>query len=262
MTQLMILIFCALVEMILIKVYIQIAYRFKIVDLPGKRKMHKQMKARGAGITFFPLFIITFLLLSRFAGIPIMNGKMILWFVLGGSVFFMGFLDDLFNLNPYIKLIFQIAVASVFVIFIDKATIFMKMPLLQYGVSIIWIVGIMNSFNLLDNMDGLSSGIALISSLIFAFISYQTGNVPLAYLYLILAFVMLGFLPMNFYPSKVFMGDSGSLFIGYTIATLSIMGGYTEISRLTQLPVIIPVIILSVPIYDSLSVIYIRLKKQ
>ncbi|MCK5598220.1 undecaprenyl/decaprenyl-phosphate alpha-N-acetylglucosaminyl 1-phosphate transferase [bacterium] len=262
MTQLIILILCALVEMILIKVYIQIAYRFKIVDLPGKRKMHTQIKARGAGLTFFPLFIITFLLLSRFAGIPVMNGKMILWFVLGGSVFFMGFLDDLFNLNPYIKLIFQIAVASVFVIFIDKATIFMKMPLLQYGVSIIWIVGIMNSFNLLDNMDGLSSGIALISSLIFAFISYQTGNVPLAYLYLILAFVMLGFLPMNFYPSKVFMGDSGSLFIGYTIATLSIMGGYTEISRLTQLPVIIPVIILSVPIYDSLSVIYIRLKKK
>ena len=250
-----------LLELVAIKIYMPIAKKFNIMDHPNQRKIHTRSKPRGAGITFFISFLIGFLLLNHFLKIDF-PFKITLWLILGGIIYLMGFLDDIFNLNPYLKFFVQIAVAVVFVLFVGKATFFIKIKGIQYIISILWIVGIMNSFNLLDNMDGLSGGIALITTIVFALINYHMNNTPLFYLFILLAAVMIGFLPMNYYPSQVFMGDSGSLFIGYVMATLSIIGVYTEFSRLRHLPAIIPLLLLSVPLYDSFSVMYIRLKNK
>ncbi|MCD6579344.1 undecaprenyl/decaprenyl-phosphate alpha-N-acetylglucosaminyl 1-phosphate transferase [bacterium] len=257
-----ILIFAALLELILANIFTHTAKKMKIMDKPNERKMHKEAKPRGIGVSFFIVYVIGLLLLHLLGvKIPFIS-KYLLWIILGGVIFLLGLFDDIFNLNPYIKFGVQLAVALAFSIFIEKVTFFIKVPAIQITITTLWIIGIMNSFNLLDNMDGLSSGIAFITTLIFALFNFQIGNSQLSILFLLLSAVMIGFLPVNFYPAQCFMGDSGSLFIGYVISTLSIMGVYTSFSRLRHLPVIVPLLILSVPIYDTFSVIYIRLKNK
>ena len=257
-----ILIFAALLELILANIFTHTAKKMKIMDKPNERKIHKEAKPRGIGVSFFIVYVIGLLLLHLLGvKIPFIS-KYLLWIILGGVIFLLGLFDDIFNLNPYIKFGVQLAVALAFSIFIEKVTFFIKVPAIQITITTLWIIGIMNSFNLLDNMDGLSSGIAFITTLIFALFNFQIGNSQLSILFLLLSAVMIGFLPVNFYPAQCFMGDSGSLFIGYVISTLSIMGVYTSFSRLRHLPVIVPLLILSVPIYDTFSVIYIRLKNK
>ncbi len=257
-----VLILTALLELILANLFTHIAKKMNIMDKPNERKMHKEPKPRGIGVSFFIVYVIGLLLLHLLGVKTPFVSRYLLWIILGGVIFLLGLLDDIFNLNPYIKFGVQLAVALVFSIFIEKVTFFIKVPAIQITITTLWIVGIMNSFNLLDNMDGLSSGIAFITTLIFALFNFQIGNSSLSILFLLLSAVMIGFLPVNFYPSQCFMGDSGSLFIGYVISTLSVMGVYTSFSRLRHLPVIVPLLILSVPIYDTLSVIYIRLKNK
>ncbi len=246
------------IEFVLAGLYTKIALKKGIVDHPGERKMHEHSKPRGAGVSFFLVYAAAFLYLTRGHDF---NFNYKLWLILGFVIFLVGFLDDILNLPAGVKLIVQIAVAVIFTLYIGKATLFLKYKWLQMIISVAWIIGIMNSFNLLDNMDGLSGGISLIVCLIFAFINFQLRN-EIYLLYLLLAFIMAGFLPHNFYPSQCFMGDSGSLFIGFVISTLSMIGVYTEFSLLKHLPVLIPVIVLSVPLYDTLSVIYIRIKNK
>jgi UDP-GlcNAc:undecaprenyl-phosphate GlcNAc-1-phosphate transferase len=125
-----------------------------------------------------------------------------------------------------------------------------------------WIVGITNSFNLLDNMDGLSSGIAVIISLILGVLTIQQGQYFSALLLLTLAGSILGFLRYNFNPSSIFMGDAGSLFIGYMLAALTVSTSYVTTRSMSQLPVLIPVLVLGVPLFDTFSVMIIRWKEK
>jgi UDP-GlcNAc:undecaprenyl-phosphate GlcNAc-1-phosphate transferase len=127
-------------------------------------------------------------------------------------------------------------------------------------ITIVWIVFLTNSFNLLDNMDGLSCGIAAITSFIFFIIGINQGEYFLALFSITLSSVCVGFLLFNFSPASIFMGDGGSLVIGYLIAVIAVKGVYLKYSLLTRLPVIIPLLVLFVPIYDTLTVIFIRLK--
>ena len=141
-------------------------------------------------------------------------------------------------------------------------TQFMPGQVLDYIVTAVWIVAIANAFNLLDNMDGLSSGVAAIVSGLLAVIVFRQGQLFTAFIFVALAGSLLGFLPYNWYPSKIFMGDAGSLFVGYMLGTLTIVSSYITRESPTSIPVIIPLLILSVPIYDTLSVVYIRWREH
>jgi len=173
-------------------------------------------------------------------------------------MFIVGLIDDKIGLKPYVKLLGQIAAAIVLVFYGIRITLFVHNIILSSVITIIWIVVMTNSFNLLDNMDGLSTGVGAISCLMFFLVYQRQGLLEINILLIILLGALAGFLRYNFYPSKIFMGDSGALFIGFLISGIAATGTYLQGSRLTHLPVITPVLILGVPIFDTLSVIYIR----
>jgi UDP-GlcNAc:undecaprenyl-phosphate GlcNAc-1-phosphate transferase len=163
--------------------------------------------------------------------------------------------DDLHPIKPYSKLIAQIAAAIVAIFFGIKIEMFT--PLLAVPLTILWIVAITNAFNLLDNMDGLSAGIALITAGVLSLVSAMQGRWELAVVSLVIAGTCLGFLRYNFNPASIFMGDCGSMFLGFTIGALSIAGTYQHASNLA-VTMAVPVLIVAIPIFDTMLVTVMR----
>jgi UDP-GlcNAc:undecaprenyl-phosphate GlcNAc-1-phosphate transferase len=177
----------------------------------------------------------------------------------GASAFVMaviGLYDDVAGLKPVSKLIAQIALAALPIYF--GLAVPRLSPLLSGLVALVWIVGITNALNLLDNMDGLAAGVGAIAAITLALHAIGWGNVALAGMSAALAGACLGFLIFNFSPASIFMGDSGSLFVGYTLGTLSLlqMNG-RPIASLTSL--LVPVFVLLVPVFDTTLVTVFRL---
>jgi len=176
---------------------------------------------------------------------------------LGGTfLFVVGLIDDRYRITPYVKLFAQIIAGCIAVLFGNVIGLpfnsFLGIPL-----TLLWIVGVTNSFNLLDNIDGLAAGVAAISSLMLFFSSVFLTNNPLGICGLIIAGAALGFLPYNFNPAKIFMGDCGSMFLGYSLAVLSISGTGRHITNLI-VTLLVPVLILGVPIFDTFFVMIVR----
>jgi UDP-GlcNAc:undecaprenyl-phosphate GlcNAc-1-phosphate transferase len=200
-----------------------------------------------------------------FGGVPIWCGFMLaavallpfsyhlLWKVIAiaAILFFLGVLDDIFHFRAGPKLVVQILAASL----VLNCGLFYPLRdsiVINAALSIFWIIGITNAFNLLDNMDGLSAGVALISAAYlcsFFFVRAPEGS---ALLVAILAGAIGGFLAFNFYPAKIFMGDGGSLFIGFLLATVSLLG-ITHVSGVPGL-VLAPITVLAVPLLDTFAV--------
>ena len=123
-------------------------------------------------------------------------------------------------------------------------------------------VAIINAFNLLDNMDGLTTGVGLVACFICFIVTSQQQQTFTSIVILAFAGALLGFLRYNFNPAKIFLGDAGSMFIGYMLAVLTITASYYKEGFPTHLPVVMPILILAVPIFDTLSVISIRIKRK
>ncbi|MBI3814880.1 MAG: hypothetical protein HY279_10525, partial [Nitrospinae bacterium] len=161
----------------------------------------------------------------------------------------LGLIDDIVTLNPQIKLIGQIIIASLLIV----SGVVIKIipyPVISIPLTILWLVGITNSFNLLDNMDGLSSGIAAVVSLSLGIFSIQYGDTGIALSAFILAGASIGFLVYNFNPARIFMGDCGSMFLGFLLSSLTILGTWKEASNLVA-ALIVPLLILGIPIFDT-----------
>src|SRR5262249_20497991 len=126
-------------------------------------------------------------------------------------------------------------------------------------ISVIWIVGITNAFNLLDNMDGLSVGVAYICTVLFYVVAARHDQFFLGLIYLTFAGSLLGFLYSNIHPARIFLGDTGALFIGFVLATLTISQSFETPTSQSFLALIMPVIVLSIPIFDTTRVVLIRL---
>lgn len=265
-----------LFSVLLVPLVIKIADRFNIVDKPGARKIHQTAHPLLGGVAIFSSFLMVVLLnvflLYQFgnweflAGIqritvlvPQVLSKLLLLLGGGFAIHVLGLLDDIFKEKiPYsLKFVVQVLIAAVVAIG-GIRTQFMPTEILDILITIIWIVGITNSFNLLDNLDGLTAGVSVIASIIFIIIAILQGQIFFALILCALAGPCLGFLFYNYFPSKLFMGDSGSLFIGYMFGALTVMGSYVVKSSASLLPVIIPILVLSVPLYDTFSVMYIR----
>lgn len=229
------------------------------MDLPGKRKIHTEPTARGGGIAIFLGFFLAFLFLNRFS--PEIIGFAIGTFIIVG----VGVLDDLVGLSALPKFIFQ-SLAALIVIYsgikIDlnmalggKITEFdyLSMPL-----TFLWIVGITNAINIIDGLDGLAAGISTISAFTIGSVAFLLGRPVEGTLALMLGFASLGFLPHNF-RSRIFMGDLGSMFLGYSLATISVMG-MVKISAAFSL--FVPLIILAIPIFDTAFAILRRIVER
>ncbi len=219
------------------------AGRFGIVARPKEDRWHKDIVPLLGGIAIYAAFLISYLLFLR-------EEKEFIGVIVGGTaIFILGLIDDIKGLTPQTKIVGQIICASLAILFGVTIKV-IPFPALVVPLTILWIVGITNSFNLLDNMDGLSSGVAAIASLTLFACSLFTGNYPVAIASLVLGAAALGFLPHNFYPAKIFMGDCGAMFLGFTLASLAVMGTWKQASHLFVV-LLMPVLSLAVPIFDT-----------
>lgn len=174
-----------------------------------------------------------------------------------------GLIDDKKHLGPLVKLAAQFTVAIIAAVFADiRVEFFIENRILTTALSVFWIVLIMNAFNFLDNMDGLSAGIALIASAVLFTAAVMAGQVFVGALGLIFMGTLLGFLAFNFPPAAIFMGDSGSLVVGFFVALLTIRTTYYHEGLSGGLyPVFMPLIVMAVPLYDFLSVTFLRISQ-
>ncbi len=229
----------------------KVALAYGYVVHPTQDRWHQNSTPifGGVGIFFASVLPMLFIL-------PMENS--LPWAILGGAcmVFVLGLLDDFLHIKPYSKLIGQIMAAS-FIVFHHVTFEFHVMPIFGLVLTFLWIVGITNAFNLLDNMDGLSAGTATIVALCLAVSGLMTGNDLVTTLAASVCGASLGFLIFNFYPAKIFMGDSGSLFLGFTLAALAITGK-GEYTTNIFFAMLIPVLVLAIPIFDTTFVALLR----
>jgi UDP-GlcNAc:undecaprenyl-phosphate GlcNAc-1-phosphate transferase len=179
------------------------------------------------------------------------------------GLFILGLIDDKKHLSPFLKLLFQFIIALIAAAFADvRVELFIDNRIVTSLLSAFWIVMIINAFNFLDNMDGLSAGIAVITSAILYTAAALSGQVFVSSLALLFIGTLLGFLVFNFPPAKIYMGDAGSLLVGFFVAMLSLKTTYYHQSQSGPwYPVMMPLVALAVPLYDFTSVTLIRISQ-
>ena len=258
----------------------RVAPRFGLVDKPGGRKAHHAPTPLGGGVAIWAtvtLILVAGAALVRFApglipefliphlgGLHERAGSMMLILGLASAIMVMGLLDDRWGLSWWLRLGVQAALASVLVASGAQITLFwpFNSPWCGVPLTIFWIVGLTNSFNFLDNMDGLAGGVGLIVSALFAATLYQVGGLFVPAVLLILMGGLGGFLVWNRYPARLFMGDAGSNFLGFLLGSLTVVGTFTHPEQgESRLAVLTPLLVMAVPLYDTVSVIAIRLRE-
>lgn len=238
----------------------RMATRIGAVDIPGGRHIHKKPTPKLGGLAIFFGFLLGYMLFGTYSSI--MNAILIGSFI----IIITGVIDDITELGPMNKFIGQFAAACVIVFYggllIQDITAFgfyINFSFFSYPLTIFFILGCINCINLIDGLDGLSGGISSIYFLTIGVIATMQGRIGLDY---VLAFVMLGsilgFLVHNFYPASVFAGDSGSMFMGFMISVIALLG----FKNVTMTSLIIPLIILGIPILDTLFAILRRIFKK
>jgi len=227
-----------------------LAVKAGYVVQPRTDRWHKKPTPLLGGIAMFLAFAVCYLLAFG------VHGQTLPIFIGGFLVFLLGLLDDLRRLPPQVKLIGQITVAALLVS-LGVVIKIIPYPAIAIPVTFLWIVGLTNSFNLLDNMDGLSAGTAAICALSLFIFSWSTGDMPVALVSIVLAGSCIGFLFYNFNPATIFMGDCGSMFLGCTLAATAIAGTVRHASGLFA-AVFIPLFILGIPIFDTVFVTFFR----
>ena len=258
----------------------RLARRLNILDHPAGRKSHDKATPLLGGAAIFVAFNgvllghLAILALVRPFGpdwvqINLLNvlgedgGVKLAGILLGGALIFaLGIVDDLHVLSPWLKLLGQIGVALVLAFFGIRIRAFVFTdPFSSTMVTLFWVVLMINSMNLLDNMDGLSGGVSIIAAATF-FLCIQpyTTYFMVRILLVIFAGAVGGFLFFNLPPARIFMGDSGAMFNGYFLATVAIVGTFHLEGFSSRIAIVAPLMALSVPLFDTLSVIYIRWK--
>ncbi|MBR1416515.1 MAG: undecaprenyl/decaprenyl-phosphate alpha-N-acetylglucosaminyl 1-phosphate transferase [Bacilli bacterium] len=251
-----------LTSLILTPIVKKIAIHINAIDVPNERKVHTKPIPRLGGLAIFLAFMLGYMLYAR-------ESTMMLSVLMGSFLIILcGIIDDIKSVKAKYKFIVQIVAAATVCIYgnliLDEITIFglnlyFTAPW-SYIITILFIVAVMNIMNLIDGVDGLASGISSIYFLtiaIIAFILNQKGGLDII-LSLIMAGSTLGFLAHNFPPASIFLGDTGSYFLGYIISVIGLLG--YKAATLTS--IIIPLAILAIPIFDTASAIIRRLLKH
>lgn len=229
----------------------QFARSYGFVAKPKSDRWHKRPTAMLGGAAIFLATVLV-----HFLFIPITSGSLT---IIGAStfLFFVGLLDDLLNIKPYQKLIGQL-IGSVIVVGLGLVLPLTGNELIDTFITIFWLVGITNAVNLLDNMDGLAAGIAAIAGASLAIGFYSNGQINEAVLISVFVGALLGFLIFNFNPASIFMGDCGSMFVGFLLASSVLLSETGGRSRGVFSILAVPVLILFVPIFDTTFVTILR----
>lgn len=251
---------------LLVPLVIRKSGNWKLVSFPNERSMHHNIQPTSGGIAF----AIPVLLLEILFGFLLtdhnFNYKMLRIALGGFLVLVLGVLDDKYNIKAKYKLFLQIMIAMLMCLMGFKIQQLtnpfgseIQLGFYAYPFTIFWYLVIMNAINLIDGLDGLATGISVITCLVLIFTGWHYNNLLVVYICTLLSGSLLAFLKYNYPPSRLFMGDSGSLFIGFQLATVSIIGSF-QLKGLTTITLLIPVTVLFVPLFDTLLSVLRRIK--
>ena len=240
------------ISLVLVPVCKMIGLKLGFYAVENARTVHHGRIVRIGGVAIFLAFLISLAVL--WAADDTLNGILI-----GGFLVFMGgLLDDIYDLRPRYKLLFQVSgtliamiVGKLYLTEIHAFSFVLTSPLITWPIYFFWIVGISNAINLIDGLDGLSSGISTIVTLTIGLIGFFMGRRDICILTLCLSGAILGFLPYNFHPASIFVGDCGAQFMGFTIACISLLGFKTT----ALITLGLPMLVLFIPISDTLVAI-------
>ena len=226
-----------------------------LIDVPNERKIHHGQISRLGGVAVWASVMLTFLFLVVLSYYP--KGQGLSAIITGGSLMFlMGLIDDVYGLNAKFKLFIQIAIATIVILLGVRIETFynpfganIELGVMSYPITLLWIVGITNAINFIDGIDGLAGSIVSISALAIGIVSLVLA--PSDSITALIAFILMGamcaFLTFNYNPAKIFMGDSGALYAGFLLATLSITG---IVKPSTGISMYLPILILAIPLMD------------
>jgi len=261
-----------------------VALRYGIIDNPGHRKVHSVPTARAGGVAVYTSFILVvavgYALTPHLPEVPWIrsilptssivlkdsyrvSGK--LWAIVLGSTlaFAVGFADDVSRgrFPVWAKLGGQL-LGAIILIAAGVTTSFLPYEWMNVVVTLLWLVGMTNAFNLLDNMDGLSAGVAFVAALVLLINAWSLDEIFISLILVAFMGSLFGFLVFNVHPARIFLGDCGSLFIGYLMGSLTLLERYVTHASGLLFPVLMPVLVLAVPLVDTATVMFIRLRER
>ena len=261
----------------------RMAVRFNMLDLPARHKAHGRAVPMLGGCAILVAILVPSLLALALASYwsstavprplqdlaPLVHGAaarapMALGILAGAFVLHVvGLIDDRKQLGPWLKLLAQVLVAAGVVFFCNVRILTAAGGATSTIVSILWLVAITNAFNFLDNMDGLSAGVAAICTAALLAAAAQLGQAFVAGWLCLMLGALAGFLPYNFHPASMFMGDAGSMVIGFLLGVVSSLTTYVQPGQTYYLyGVFVPLVLMAVPLYDMMSVIHLRIRER
>jgi UDP-GlcNAc:undecaprenyl-phosphate/decaprenyl-phosphate GlcNAc-1-phosphate transferase len=266
MAYLLSFLFAMILTYIIVPINIKFSHKQNLISHPYSLGIHSVSTPIAGGLSFgIPIILLQ---LFVFFIIPEL-GDQTLYLALGGLLMLiLGYVDDKTKLQAKYKLIFQIAIITI--IYFSGFNIklltnpFGNTILLgyfSYPFTILWFLIVVNAFNLIDGMDGLASGIAFIVAIVLLAVGILKSNPIIIFSSAALVGANLAFLKYNFYPAKIFMGDTGSLFLGFNIAAISIIGK-AELKGITSITLLVPIIALTIPFMDTIFAIFRRINKK
>ena len=263
-------------------VVIRVAPRIGLMDQPAARKVHQEPTPLGGGVAVW--LAVTIIVVCVYAvawtaranavasglvpeplrpHIPglISRGPLVAAVLAGATLqMILGLVDDWRGLSYLVRLLVEAGLVAALAWLGIRVTLFppFDAPVFTYTVTILWIVGLTNAFNFLDNMDGLSGGVAALCCMFLALVAFMIGDLFIAGFVLVLGGALSGFLLFNWPPARVFLGDAGANFVGFLLGVVTVAGTFTT-PQYPNVTIFAPLCIMAVPIYDSVSVITIRL---
>jgi UDP-GlcNAc:undecaprenyl-phosphate GlcNAc-1-phosphate transferase len=249
---------------VLTPMVIRMAVAWEMYDPPHEdRRVHTEPLPRIGGVAVFAAMGVGLVVtaIASLGGVELLSGRPSFFYGVlfgGGIIFATGLVDDLRGLRPGAKLAAQLIAASVVYLYgfridvVGMGSVELVLGWLSLPLTILWIVGVTNAFNLIDGLDGLATGVALVALATTLTVSLALGNPEVSLLCVALLGALLGFLRYNFNPARIFLGDSGSLFIGFMLAVLSVYG---SLKSATAILAVIPLFALAIPLLDTLLAI-------
>jgi UDP-GlcNAc:undecaprenyl-phosphate GlcNAc-1-phosphate transferase len=261
-----------------------LALRYGVIDHPGHRKVHSAPMARLGGLAVYLSFVLLVSLgyaMTPYlpevpwvgSALPLSSyvlrdayrvGDKLFALMIGSTIAFgVGLADDIWGerFPVWVKACGQVLAAGILVA--AGVTIsFLPFQWMNVALTFLWLVGMTNAFNLLDNMDGLSAGVAFVASLVLLINAWSLGEIFISLILVAFMGSLLGFLVFNAHPARIFLGDCGSLFIGYVMGSLTLLERYVTHASGTLFPILMPVLVLAVPLVDTATVVFIRMREH
>lgn len=240
----------------------RLSFKVGAVDIPSRRRVNKEPMPSMGGLAIYLTFFFSIFFLQ-----PIQLREAVPLFIASSVIILTGVVDDIKEISPKAKLL-GIIIAAIFIVAVNDLTVsYFTLPIIGmidfpvwigFPATVIWIIAITNAINLVDGLDGLASGVSIIALSTMGLVSFfflGTNSYIATILIYTLVGSILGFLPWNFYPAKIYLGDTGALFLGFMISVFSLY----SLKNVTLISLIIPIVILGMPITDT---IYAMLRRR